>query len=186
MLGDEHDLFGPDPSQAAPDGAVVSEVPVAVELHEVLDDPLDVVSAQRAVGVAGDLYRLPGAQAAVGGLEHGHVLRPQLADVGGKIPPPLGRLQIGDLPRQRRNGFFEGQLIAALESVLTFFGHAFLRDFSEPNAQSPPMRIEPTKDAAGASFGTYLVLQPTNSSRQFKEKEDEETANGDKRTETSE
>ena len=62
LVAHHHDRAPFEAGQAADDGGVVAEEPIAVELDEVVEEERDQVARVRPLRVAGELYALPGRQ----------------------------------------------------------------------------------------------------------------------------
>src|SRR5206468_1336527 len=79
VMADEHDLLLADAGEAALDGRVVAEVPIAMQLTELAADDLDIVLEQRPLRMPGDLDGLPGRKVVVGFTEQGGIVAAKLA-----------------------------------------------------------------------------------------------------------
>src|SRR5207244_13028237 len=64
LMADDHDRAAREAREPADDGAVVGEAPITVQLHELRAQPPDVVERRRTIGMARELYALPGREAA--------------------------------------------------------------------------------------------------------------------------
>src|SRR5262249_3903564 len=60
LVADERDRLAPERADPGHDGGVVALGPVAVELDEVVADPVEIVQRVGPVLVAGELHRMPG------------------------------------------------------------------------------------------------------------------------------
>ncbi len=65
MLPDQHHAAALDSSGAADDGLIVADMPVAVQLDELVAHQADIVESIRALVVAGELDLVPGGQMSV-------------------------------------------------------------------------------------------------------------------------
>ena len=96
-MADDHDLIRVELGPAGPDGPVVAEGLVPMQLDEFVEDQFQVVGRHGALGMPGDLDRFPGLQLAV---------------------DPL--LLVGQLAPQAAN-FIAGLGLSAVESVSSFW-----------------------------------------------------------------
>ena len=83
LVADDHDPAPAEPAEAADDRAVVGEIAVAGERHEILDQARDIILEMRPLRMAGDLRLLPGRKLGIGVAQQ--PLR--RAPAGGRSPP---------------------------------------------------------------------------------------------------
>ena len=108
-MADDDDAPTAESSQAADQGLIVGEFPVAAQLDEIVDKAGDIVDEVRAFRVARDLRLLPGIEMGVG------------------LSPPFGdaAAQRGDLGVERARTLGFGELRQLFELGLEIGDRAF-------------------------------------------------------------
>ena len=80
-MADDHDFVGVELGPTGPNGPIVAESLVAVQFDEFVEHQFEIVGCHGAIGVPGNLDRLPGLQLAVDPLLHVGQLAPQAANL---------------------------------------------------------------------------------------------------------
>src|SRR5690606_20825433 len=125
--------------QAAQDGLVVAELTIAVQLHEVGEQAVDVVHEVRTLRVARDLGAHPRFQVGVGLGAHGVGLLAPGGDLG--LERSAGRRQqrqLGDLGVQLGDRLFEFEIVRGHKASVEEEAPMALRKAAEPRAGNVP------------------------------------------------
>src|SRR5262249_23512400 len=143
LVADEHDPVVAQAGEAAAQGPVVADGPVAVQLDELVEDQLDVVHRLRPVVVARDLDRLPGSEVAVDLLLEADQVAPHAAALLAAAGLAAGAgLQPGQRLLHHRDFRLERQPL---------WGHRHLLPGQKRNATRAggpkPTRDQPTRQA---------------------------------------
>src|SRR4030095_2416237 len=128
MVADQHHLMAAQPGQAALDGRIVAELPVAVYLPELPANHLHIVFKQWPLRMAGNLDSLPGRKVVVRFSQEGGVIAAKLAKFFRIIHLFLGlnMLQVPDLLFQLCQWLLKVQHVARLGlSIFTAGGFAW-------------------------------------------------------------
>ncbi len=111
LMADDRDGTAAKPAEAAQQGRILAEQPVAGQRHEIVDQPVDIMRGVRTVGMAGHLHLLPGGELLVALPQQTIGLRLQLGDLVGNVDLAIGGdvAQFLDLAFEFGDRFFEVQ-----------------------------------------------------------------------------